>query len=158
VQSRCARDGWYSPRTLCVVFVFKVERSRLNGSISLRLDETWRSVSANTTTWPRPAETNTTTGHRRRCRTSKEDIPPTVSEQHVVRARRTTNDARDNTISPDPQARTARGRCPNTRSPLTGRLPGAIGRPGPRGLAVWKGRPAAPGPGPRPATTTRTCT
>lgn len=38
----------------------------------------WSSVSANTITWPRPAEANTTIDLRRRCRTCTEDIPPMV--------------------------------------------------------------------------------
>lgn len=66
--------------------------------------------------------------------------------------------------SPPPvfQAKTAKGHCRSTRSPWTGRRPGAAttGRDGRRNdREVWNGRLAVPGPDRRPAvTTTRTCT
>lgn len=56
------------------------------------------------------------------------------------------------------QAKTAKERCPSTRLPRTDRHHAVTGRPDPGGREVWKGRPAAPGPGRRPATTIRTCT
>lgn len=60
------------------------------------------------------------------------------------------------------QAKTAKGHCRSTRSPWTGRRPGAAtrGRDGRRNdREVWNGRLAVPGPDQRLAvTTTRTCT